>query len=85
MRTSAIFQATLGLVLLFALACGPSDPLSDVRALHSAGQYAESIGPLRRIVDEDPSAIVATLIVAGEQSWRFPTFLMWSEDKWWIA
>lgn len=57
--------ARLLLLLLFlsALACGPSDPLQEIRDQHAAGQFEDSIGPLRKIVDRDPSHSEATLML----------------------
>ena len=41
---SPVVHATLGLLLLLALACGPSDPLEEIRESHRAGRFADSIG-----------------------------------------
>ena len=60
---SSIVSASLRLLLLLALACGPSDPLEEIRESHGAGQFAESIGPLRKILDRDPSQTEATLLL----------------------
>jgi len=60
---SPIVSATLRLLLLLALACGPSDPLEEIRELHGAGRFADSIEALREIVDQDPSRIEATLLL----------------------
>jgi tetratricopeptide (TPR) repeat protein len=53
----------LPFVLVFALACGPSDPLQEIRELQEAGKYADSIGPLRTILDEDPSRTEAAFLL----------------------
>lgn len=49
--------------LLLLLACTPSDPMQEMRELHTAGRYAESIDRLRRLVDEDPSSAEANLLL----------------------
>ncbi len=51
------------LVIALAVACGPSDPLEEIRESHAAGEFADSIGPLRTIVDRDPSHTEATLLL----------------------
>ncbi|MBW1883142.1 MAG: tetratricopeptide repeat protein, partial [Deltaproteobacteria bacterium] len=60
---SSIVSVTLRLLLLLALACGPSDPLEEIRELHGAGRFAASIDPLRGIIDQDPSQTEATLLL----------------------
>jgi tetratricopeptide (TPR) repeat protein len=60
---SSIVSASLRLLLLLALACGPSDPLEEVRELHGAGRFADSIDPLRGILDQDPSQAEAALLL----------------------
>jgi tetratricopeptide (TPR) repeat protein len=56
-------SATLRLLLLLALACGPSDPLEEIRESHDAGRFEETVGPLREIIDQDPSQTEATLLL----------------------
>jgi len=34
--------------------CGPSDPIAEIRELHAAGSYAESIEPLRKLAEARP-------------------------------
>ena len=65
MRMSSIAHVRLCLLLGLALvvACGPSDPLQEIRESHATGRFADSIGPLRNIVDRDPSDIEATLLL----------------------
>jgi cytochrome c-type biogenesis protein CcmH/NrfG len=53
----------LVLLLLLALACGPSDPLQEIRESHDAGRFEDTIGPLRKIIDQDPSQTEATLLL----------------------
>jgi tetratricopeptide (TPR) repeat protein len=60
---SSIVSATLRLLLLLALACGPSDPLEEIRDQHAAGQFADGIDTLRGIIDRDPSQIEAMLLL----------------------
>ena len=60
---SAVIHASLQLLLVLALACGPSDPLAEIRELHDAGRFEDSIGPLRNILDEDPSHTEAALLL----------------------
>jgi tetratricopeptide (TPR) repeat protein len=60
---SVVVHATLLLLLTLTLACGPSDPLEEIRASHEAGRFADSIGPLRQILDEDPSQAEAALLL----------------------
>lgn len=51
------------LLFLFALACGPSDPLDEIRELHRTGRFSESVARLREIVDEDPARAEASLLL----------------------
>jgi len=51
------------LLFLFALACGPSDPLDEIRELHRTGHFSESVARLREIVDEDPARAEASLLL----------------------
>jgi tetratricopeptide (TPR) repeat protein len=60
---SSIVSASLRLLLLLALACGPSDPLEEIRELHGAGRFADSLDPLRGILDQDPSQAEAALLL----------------------
>ncbi len=60
---SSIVSASLRILLLLALACGPSDPLEEIRELHAVGQFAASIDPLRGIIDQDPSQTEAALLL----------------------
>jgi tetratricopeptide (TPR) repeat protein len=50
-------------ILLLALACGAEDPLEELRALHAVGRYEESIAPLRRLLDRDPTLVEANLLL----------------------
>ncbi|MEE2674612.1 MAG: tetratricopeptide repeat protein [Myxococcota bacterium] len=58
-----IFRSALGLGLLLALACGPSDPLEEARSLQRDGRFAETIDPLREILDDDPARTEANLLL----------------------
>ena len=64
---SPVIRATLRIpllaFLLLALACGPSDPLEEIRELHSTGKFTETLAPLRKIVDKDPSQTEALLLL----------------------
>jgi tetratricopeptide (TPR) repeat protein len=51
------------LLLIAILACNPGDPLDEMRKLHRSGRFEQSIDPLRKIVDEDPSRTEATLLL----------------------
>ena len=56
------------LVTLCALAaavsaCGAGDPLADVRELHANNQYAESLAPLRALLDENPDQPEVSLLL----------------------
>lgn len=56
--------ALLPLCILVATACGPpDDPLDELRELHAAGRFAQSVDPLRRLVDEDPTLLEAQLML----------------------
>jgi tetratricopeptide (TPR) repeat protein len=51
-------------LLLLGLACSlTEDPLEEIRALHREGRYAESVDPLRAILDEDASSAEAQLLL----------------------
>jgi tetratricopeptide (TPR) repeat protein len=51
-------------LLAIATACGPpGDPLDELRELQDAGRFAETIDPLRRLVDEDPKRLEAQLLL----------------------
>jgi tetratricopeptide (TPR) repeat protein len=60
---SSAVSATLRLLLLLALACGPGDPLEEIRESHDAGRFNETIVPLRGIIDRDPSQTEAALLL----------------------
>jgi tetratricopeptide (TPR) repeat protein len=56
--------ALLRSCVLVAIACGsPGDPLDSLREAQAAGRFAETIEPLRQLVDEDPSRIEAQLLL----------------------
>jgi len=48
---------------MLALACGPSDPLEEIREAHAAGEFANTIKPLRAILDRDPLQTEAALLL----------------------
>jgi tetratricopeptide (TPR) repeat protein len=60
---SAVVHAALLLSLALVLACGPDDPLEEIRASHEAGNFEASIGPLRNMLDKDPSQTEASLLL----------------------
>jgi len=63
---SPIIRTTLGFLLLFNLACGPSDPLEDIREMQSAGKFSESINPLRGYLDKNPSQQTEASFMLGK-------------------
>ncbi|TFG95190.1 MAG: tetratricopeptide repeat protein, partial [Myxococcales bacterium] len=51
-------------LVAIATACGsPEDPLDKLRELQAAGRFAETVDPLRRLVDEDPARMEAQLLL----------------------
>ena len=56
-------RVSLYLLLLAALACGPSDPLPEIRELQRVGEFQQTVGPLRKLVEEDPSRAEAGLLL----------------------
>jgi tetratricopeptide (TPR) repeat protein len=60
---SSAVRASLHFFLLLALACSPSDPLVEIREQHETGRFEDSIGPLRGIVDRDPTHIEAVFML----------------------
>ena len=58
-----VVHVTLPLLLALVLACGPSDPLEEIRASHEAGRFEESIAPLRKMLDENPAQPEASLLL----------------------
>ena len=58
-----VFRSAFGMGLLLALACGPSDPLEEMRRLHGEGRFAQTVEPLREILDDDPSQAEANLLL----------------------
>jgi tetratricopeptide (TPR) repeat protein len=60
---SIVARTTLGLLLLFTFACGPSDPLQEIRESHEAGEFEKTIKPLRNILDRDPLQNEAALLL----------------------
>jgi tetratricopeptide (TPR) repeat protein len=57
--------ARLGLLLVaLAAACArEGDPLAEIRELHGRGRFAETVAPLRALVDEDPTRTEAQLLL----------------------
>ena len=43
----------IGVVLISVLACGPTDPLIEIREQHAAGNFEATIEPLRQLLDAD--------------------------------
>jgi tetratricopeptide (TPR) repeat protein len=62
---ASLFRKTeLALVLLLALACQRSDdPLREIRALQEQERFEESVEPLRRLLDRDPSLNEGNLLL----------------------
>jgi tetratricopeptide (TPR) repeat protein len=61
-----------GLVLIGAIAAAspgcpsqPQDPLAEIRELHRRGRFAESVGPLRALLDEDPGRPEANYLLGA--------------------
>jgi tetratricopeptide (TPR) repeat protein len=51
-------------LVAIATACGsPGDPLDELRELQAAGRFAQTVDPLRRLVDEDPTRMEAQLLL----------------------
>jgi tetratricopeptide (TPR) repeat protein len=44
-------------------ACGPSDPLAPIRELQANDQYAQTLEPLRALLDENPDQPEASLLL----------------------
>jgi tetratricopeptide (TPR) repeat protein len=55
LRQAKQFSASIVavVVMLGLVACGPSDPLQGVRKSVAAGQFADSLDPLRELIEED--------------------------------
>ena len=51
LRRSIVHAASIALLALAG--CSPADSVVDVRALHEAGQYRESLEPLRTLLEAD--------------------------------
>jgi len=80
---SAAPLAPLILLLCLALAgCGPSDPVAEIRELHAAGRFAESLEPLRGLVEARPDDAEVHYLygVALLRSWQ-PSLALWSLRK----
>lgn len=60
---SSAVHASLRFLLLLALACSPSDPLVEIREQHDAGRFEDSVGPLRILVDKDPTHTEAVFML----------------------
>lgn len=53
-RNAGCQALVVGTLLLCIVSCGQEDPLAAIRELHARGRFAESLGPLRDLVDERP-------------------------------
>lgn len=60
---SSVMRAASVLLLLLSLACGPSDPLAEIRELHENERFEETVDPLRKIVDNNPLQAEAKLLL----------------------
>jgi tetratricopeptide (TPR) repeat protein len=84
--------ASLLLLVCIALTgCGPSDPVAEIRELHAAGRFAESLEPLRGLVEARPEEAEIhylyglALLRSGQ-----PSLALWSlrkamEDSEWLV
>jgi tetratricopeptide (TPR) repeat protein len=75
--------ALLPLLLCLALAaCGPSDPVAEIRELHAAGKFADSLEPLRSLVEARPDdAEVHYLYGSALLRSGQPSLALWSLRK----
>jgi len=58
-----VWRNALALGLLATLACGAGNPLDEIDDLHASGRFAETIPPLRKLLDEDPAQARANLLL----------------------
>jgi len=88
-RLAAFAVALAG--ALVSVACEPADPLAEVRALHAAGRYEDSLAPLRELIDErpdDPEVLYLYGVALGGAGFR--TQAVWPlrramEDEAWAT
>jgi tetratricopeptide (TPR) repeat protein len=64
-----LLGASCALIAAVSACAGSDDPLAEIRELHANGQYAESLEPLREILDENPDQPAANLLL-GEALMR---------------
>jgi tetratricopeptide (TPR) repeat protein len=88
----ATLFALLPLLLCFQLTgCGPPDPVAEIRELHAAGRFADSLEPLRGLVEARPDDVEVhylyglALLRSGQ-----PSLALWSlrkamEDPDWLV
>src|SRR5262245_45702252 len=55
-RRAPPIGARMILLLLCLPACGPSDPLVEMRQRQEAGDFAGTLDPLRKLVDQHPDS-----------------------------
>lgn len=77
------------LIALLMLGCGASDPLEEVRALHRAGLFEDSLEPLRALVKTRPEDAevhylygIALLRAAGPSLAQFPLQRAMEDPEW---
>lgn len=80
------------LIALLLLGCGAFDPLEEVRALHRAGLYEDSLEPLRELVETRPEDAQIhylyglALIRSGEPSLaQFPLERAMEDSEWLVS
>ena len=80
--TARATSFALAIVLLTCISCSPPNTIEDVRALHDEGRYAESLEPLRVLLDTTPEnpeihfLYGVTLLRTGK-----PGLAIWSLQK----
>src|SRR5262245_10714002 len=89
-RTPAI-RARLILLLLCLPACGPADPLVEMRQRQESGDFAGTLDPLRKLVDQHPdSAEVYFRYGRALEATGQPSLAEWPlrkamEDRQWLV
>lgn len=58
-----VLRNALALGLLATLACSSGDPLEEIESLHANGRFEETIPPLRKLLDEDPTQARVNLLL----------------------
>lgn len=64
-RRKAPLWVSVPAALLIAFGCsGEEDPLAEIRMLQAEGAYAESVEPLRQVVERNPEDVEASYLLA---------------------